>query len=288
MKPIVEIDPNSGFCFGVVKAINAAEQGITQGETLYSIGHIVHNALEVERLQNDGLKTIAKNELSTLSNNKVLMRAHGEPPETYKMVADLGLQLIDATCPVVLKLQQRIKKSYEYLQTINGQLLIYGNQGHAEVVGLEGQTNNTAIVIESMDDLHKVDLNRPIHMYAQTTKSIDGFKAIDAHLQQVVAFGVEYKAHNTICQQVAGRVPKITAFAQKYAMVLFVGGATSSNAKMLFQKCKQANPNSYFITAPHEIMKRWLTPMPASIGICGATSTPQWLMEGVKQHLDRL
>ncbi len=284
----VEIDPNSGFCFGVVKAVEAAEMALGDSEPLVCLGDIVHNQQEVSRLEEKGMKTATLNELEVTSPKQVLIRAHGEPPSTYENIKKNHHKLIDATCPVVLKLQQRIKKSFSYLCGINGQILIYGKKKHAEVIGLVGQTNNKAIVIESFDDVHKIDLNKPTHLYAQTTKSIDEFKKIATFLKSNINPDVEYKSFDTICRQVSNRWNKIAGFAKKHEIIVFVGGAKSSNAKMLFEKCLQTNKRSYFVLNEDEVEASWFEPVPKSVGVCGATSTPPWLMKQVAKKIEKI
>ncbi len=284
----VEIDPNSGFCFGVVKAVEAAEKALQSTEPLVCLGDIVHNHQEVSRLESKGMETLSLNDLDASSSKQVLIRAHGEPPSTYEFIKKHHHKLIDATCPVVLKLQQRIKESFSYLCTLNGQVLIYGKKNHAEVIGLVGQTDNKAIVIESFNDIHKIDLTKPTHLYAQTTKSIDEFKKIATFIKSNINPNVEYKSFDTICRQVSNRWNKIAGFAQKHELIVFVGGAKSSNAKMLFEKCFQTNSRSFFVLGEEEVDKAWFEPMPKSVGVCGATSTPPWLMQKVAQRIEKI
>ncbi len=281
----IEIDPSSGFCFGVVKAIEAAELELQENGILYCLGDIVHNNMEMERLQNKGMISIDRNGLNNIKSNKIFIRAHGEPPHTYQKAKEADLTIIDATCPVVLKLQKRIKESWKSLKTVNGQVLIYGKKGHAEVIGLRGQTNNEALIIESLDDVSKIDLNRPTHLYAQTTKSIDGFKKLVDYLSENINTEVEFKSFDTICRQVANRLPKMTLFAQKHDMIIFVGGEKSSNAQMLFKKCKETNAQSYFISKKDQLNPEWFSELTKSVGICGATSTPPWLMQQVAEQI---
>ncbi len=281
----IEIDPSSGFCFGVVKAVEAAESELEKNNILYCIGDIVHNNMEMERLEAKGLKSISNDDLISLDNKKILIRAHGEPPTTYANASSKAHTIIDATCPVVLKLQQRIKKSWEALKAINGQLVIYGKAGHAEVIGLMGQTDNKAIVIESLNDIQKVDLNKHTHLYAQTTKGIDEFKEITTFLKKHINKNVEFKSFDTICRQVAGRLPKLMLFARKHDVIVFVGGKKSSNAKMLFQKCLESNNRSFFVSDTSEVKEEWFKSPLHSVGISGATSTPPWLMEQVARKI---
>ena len=284
---IVSIDNNSGFCFGVTSAIQKAEEELAKGQ-LFCLGDIVHNGQEVKRLEQLGLETIDYDDLRTLHNIRVLLRAHGEPPSTYHIARNNGIEIIDATCPVVKKLQERIHKTY--LEYRDAQIVIYGKAGHAEVIGLQGQTNNTAIIVESDKDLDKIDFNRDIYLFSQTTKSVDGFRALIDTIKSRKAGGV-FEYHDTICRSVANRVEKLKAFAAEQDLVLFVGGRKSSNAKVLFEHCREANPNTYFIENADEVQET-LSPVNLSpitrIGICGATSTPQWLMQQVAQALQNL
>lgn len=284
----IEIDPSSGFCFGVVKAIETVENELNENGIIHCLGDIVHNNMEMNRLKNRGMISIGKDEINEIKSNKIFIRAHGEPPETYDLARSRGLSIIDATCPVVLKLQSRIKKSWEYLKPLNGQIIIYGKKGHAEVIGLMGQTNNEAFIIESLDEVTKIDLNKPTHLYAQTTKSIDVFKDISEFLSKNINKGVEFKSFDTICRQVASRLPKITAFAQKHELIVFVGGEKSSNAQMLFNQCKKTNEQSYFVSNDSQINPDWFKKLPKSIGICGATSTPPWLMQQIAEEIKRI
>ncbi len=284
----LEIDPSSGFCFGVVKAIETVEDELDKNDILYCLGDIVHNNMELDRLKRKGMISIDKEEINEIKSNKIFIRAHGEPPETYQQAKSRGLTIIDATCPVVLKLQSRIKKSWELLKPQNGQVIIYGKKGHAEVIGLKGQTNNEAFIIESLDDVFKLDLNKPTHLYAQTTKSIDGFKEINNYLLKNIKPGVEYKSFDTICRQVANRLPKMAAFAQKHELIIFVGGEKSSNAQMLFNQCKKNNKQSYFVSNKSQINSDWFNALPKSVGICGATSTPHWLMQEVAEEIEKI
>ncbi|MCW3805190.1 4-hydroxy-3-methylbut-2-enyl diphosphate reductase [Plebeiibacterium marinum] len=285
---VIEIDPSSGFCFGVVKAIETVENELQDNGILYCLGDIVHNNMEMQRLQNKGMISISKNEIDNIKSNKIFIRAHGEPPQTYQQAKSRGLTIIDATCPVVLKLQSRIKSSWKYLKPINGQVLIYGKKGHAEVIGLAGQTNNEAFIIESMDEVSKIDLNKPTHLYAQTTKSVDEFKQIATYLNENISEGTEFKSFDTICRQVANRLPKITAFAQKHELIIFVGGEKSSNAQMLFKQCLKTNKQSYFVSNKEQLNSDWFKMLPKSIGICGATSTPPWLMQQIAEEIKEI
>ena len=283
----VEIDKGSGFCFGVVTAIASAERELENTDTLYCLGDIVHNSLEVERLEKRGLHTIDHEAFASLRNQKVLLRAHGEPPSTYALAKQNNITIIDATCPVVLRLQRKIHKCYQETRDKDTQLVIYGKTGHAEVNGLVGQTEGTAIVIEKVGDLDRLDFNRAICLFSQTTKSLDGFQTIVSEIKKRMADGVEFNYYDTICRQVANRLPNIKEFASSHDWVYFVAGSKSSNGKMLFEECRQANPNTRFISAVEEITE----PLPEgvrTVGVCGATSTPKWLMEKVAVRIKEL
>jgi 4-hydroxy-3-methylbut-2-enyl diphosphate reductase len=294
----ISIDQNSGFCFGVTRAINAAESELQNG-ALCCLGDIVHNGQEVARLEQMGLATIDYDDLRTLpAHSRVLLRAHGEPPSTYWIARQRGIEIIDATCPVVKKLQDRIRACYEQHkndEAVPPQIVIYGKPGHAEVIGLQGQTNNTAIVIENTEQLDKIDFTRPIYLFSQTTKSVEGFnrlvEAIKSKIEDL-RFKISFEYHDTICRNVANRVKELQAFARANDIVLFVGGTKSSNAKVLFNHCKEANENTFFVSSPDEIedlkfkiedFKK--TNPDLKVGICGATSTPLWLMERVSERL---
>lgn len=285
MTPKIEIDADSGFCFGVVTAIRKAEEELLARGSLYCLGDIVHNTTEVDRLKTKGLQTITHDELSKLENVKVLLRAHGEPPATYNMAAERSIEIIDATCPVVLQLQKRIKSAWENarLSDTPPLILIYGKPGHAEVNGLVGQTDGNAVVIQSIADLDTLDLDCDILLYSQTTKSLTGFQEIINEIKRRKTKG-EFHYFDTICRRVAGRIPKIRRFAESHEIILFVSDPKSSNGKALCEECQQVNSNTYFITEPDEIDPEWLADT-SSIGICGATSTPRWLMEAVRDHI---
>ena len=287
MELTVEIDSNSGFCFGVVKAVEKAETYLANNPQLYSLGDIVHNACEVQRLENMGLDTLTPENLSTVSNTTVLFRAHGEPPSSYLNAKAQNIQVIDATCPVVIKLQQRIQQAWESIKTIDGQIVIYGKKGHPEVIGLLGQTNNEAILVETIDDLTLIDFTRPIELFSQTTKSIDGFQQLVAAIESKLTPGINFVSHDTICRQVANRAPRMAKFATTHDVIVFVGGAKSSNAQVLFNECKKANSRSYFITDPTGIDPIWFNNM-QSVGVCGATSTPQWLLKQVAEKIEAI
>ena len=273
----VSVDPGSGFCFGVVYAIEMAEDILNQGEPLYCLGDIVHNDREVERLRAKGLEIISHEELKGLYDVKVLIRAHGEPPETYVVAVENRLTLIDASCPVVLKLQNRIRNSYRDKENI----LIYGKENHAEVIGLKGQTQGEAIVFQDLGELDLDQLPRQLTLFSQTTKNKRSFYDV---VRQLRAHGIDVRAHDTICRQVSNRDEELRSFARNHDHIIFVAGRKSSNGKMLYQVCREINSNSYFVTGPEEILSAWFQPGD-SVGICGATSTPQWLMEAVKERL---
>jgi 4-hydroxy-3-methylbut-2-enyl diphosphate reductase len=280
----VEIDEHSGFCFGVTTAIRKAEEELQRGAPLYCLGDIVHNGMECDRLHRLGLITINHDECAQLHDVRVLLRAHGEPPETYAMAKANSIDIIDATCPVVLNIQKRIKREYDSASSLGKQIIIYGQKGHAEVLGLVGQTDGMAIVIESIKEIDRIDFKRDIYLYSQTTKSLDEFQLIVETIKQRIAPGVEFHYYDTICRQVSNRLSNIRAFAASHDLVFFVCGKKSSNGKVLYQECLKANPNSYHIEGSHEI-DFTIIRSGQSIGICGATSTPKWLMEECKQAI---
>ena len=288
----IEIDSNSGFCFGVVNAIQLAQMELERNETLYCLGDIVHNSAEVERLKKNGLTTINHEQLKTLKNCKVLLRAHGEPPATYEIAIRNNIQLIDASCPVVLKLQNNIKLGFDAILKKGGQVLIYGKEGHAEVNGLVGQTNGKGTVISGIEDLDKIDFSKPINLFSQTTKSIEGFYEIKNEIKKrmISAQGtndIEFIANDTICRQVSHRQPQLHEFVKKHDVVVFVSGQKSSNGKMLYLVCKEENPNTYFVSDLDELKSDWFKNTD-SIGVCGATSTPRWLMEKIAKNIEML
>ena len=294
----VTIDEYSGFCFGVTTAIETAERELQKG-TLYCLGDIVHNGQEVERLDKMGLVTIDYDDLRTLHKVRVLLRAHGEPPSTYRIAQQNNIEVIDASCPVVLKLQKRIRDTYEMLHgNIQGaQIVIFGQKGHAEVIGLEGQTNNTAIVIENVADLSKVDMTKPIYLFSQTTKSVEEFhaivKAIEANRridEKAIGKETAFEYHDTICRNVANRVKRLQEFARSNDMVVFVGGKKSSNAKVLFNHCLEVNPSTVFVSSVDDVTDELMARCHSveKVGICGATSTPKWLMEQIKLRIESL
>lgn len=282
MQHKIEIDSGSGFCFGVTTAISKAEEELANGNTLYCLGDIVHNGMECDRLKRMGLITINHDEMEQLHNVKVLLRAHGEPPETYALAKRNGIEIIDATCPVVLQLQRRIKRQYD--ENPDAQIVIFGKPGHAEVLGLVGQTGGRARVIAHFDDVKTLDFSRDIYLYSQTTKSLDEFHRIIEYIQTHISQGATFKSFDTICRQVANRMPNVSSFASRHDLVLFVCGRKSSNGRVLFDECRRKNPNSHLIEGPDEIQREWLDGA-ETIGICGATSTPKWLMEECSKAL---
>lgn len=276
----VEIDHGSGFCFGVTTAIKKAEEELAKGETLYCLGDIVHNSMECERLQQMGLVTIDHARMATLHGVKVLLRAHGEPPSTYELARRNNIELIDATCPVVLQLQRRIKSQYEE----SPQIVIFGKKGHAEVLGLVGQTNGTAIVIEKFDEVTTLDYQHDIYLFSQTTKSLDEFHRIVDYIQSHMAPDAIFRSFDTICRSVANRMTGISQFASRHDVILFVCGRKSSNGKVLYNECLRVNPNTHLIEGPDDICQEWFREA-STVGICGATSTPKWLMEQCRDAL---
>lgn len=280
----IEIDSGSGFCFGVTTAITKAETELSDGNILYCLGDIVHNGMECKRLKRMGLITINHDEMKRLHDVKVLLRAHGEPPETYALAEENNIEIIDATCPVVLQLQRRIKRQYD--ANPEAQIVIFGKPGHAEVLGLVGQTNGTAKVIAHFDDVKSLDMNRDTYLYSQTTKSLDEFHRIIEYIQQHISQEAKFESFDTICRNVANRMPNISIFAARHDLVLFVCGRKSSNGQVLFDECHSVNPNSYQVESPDEIKGEWLHGVD-TIGICGATSTPKWLMEECRDRIEK-
>ena len=278
----VEIDSGSGFCFGVTTAIKKAEEELAAGKKMYCLGDIVHNGMEVERLTAMGMTTINHEQLRELHDVKVLLRAHGEPPETYELARRNNIEIIDATCPVVLQLQNRIKKQFD--ANPDAQIVIFGKNGHAEVLGLVGQTRSQAIVIEHFDEVPKLDFNRDIYLYSQTTKSLDEFHRIIEYIQSHISPTAVFRSFDTICRQVANRMPNIARFATQHDVIIFVSGRKSSNGKVLYNECKAVNPNSYHVENAEEINLDWFANA-KTVGICGATSTPKWLMEECSDHI---
>ena len=286
---IVTIDKNSGYCFGVEFAIQMAEDEMENVPELYCLGDIVHNGMEVKRLYDKGLRIIDREQLKELRDCKVLIRAHGEPPETYQIALENNLELVDASCPVVLKLQNRVKHAFDATAAKQGQIVLYGQQGHAEVIGLAGQTQDEAIIVTTEEDLDKIDFTRPVTLFSQTTKSTKGFYHIKELIEKRIAEAkpenpVLFDANDSICRQVSNREPQLTKFAAEHDVIVFVSGKKSSNGKALYSVCKNINPNSYFIESEEELEKEWFTNA-GSVGICGATSTPMWLMQQVSDAI---
>lgn len=283
----VEIDQQSGCCFGVAKAISKAEEELRKGRTLYSLGDIVHNNIEMGRLAKMGLITIDHESFKKLKNARVLFRAHGEPPETYRIAKENHIEIIDASCPVVLALQKRIKKTYLDKTKEDAQIVIYGKKGHAEVNGLLGQTEGTAIVIEKKEDLDKLNFSKDISLFSQTTSLLEDFQEIVRLIQKKMTDGATFEYHDTICRQVSNRIPHIKTFAAQHDIIFFIAGEKSSNGKVLFAECKKSNPNSYFIHSPDELDLSLIKDND-SVGICGATSTPRWQMEALAEKITKL
>ncbi len=285
----INIDNNSGFCFGVVNAIETAEKYLETTDQLYCLGDIVHNNMEVERLERKGLKTITHEDFKDLKNATVLLRAHGEPPSTYKIAMENNIKLIDASCPVVLRLQNNVFNGQKEMDQVEGQVVIYGKKGHAEVLGLVGQTAQKAIIVGSDEDLDLIDYNRPINLFSQTTKGTEGFKnlieSINKRLQDN-GLQTQFIVHDTLCGQVSNRAPQMRVFASEHDIVIFVSGQKSSNGKYLYGVCKEINPNSHFVSSPEELDRNWFSSSNQKIGVCGATSTPMWLMEDVKKSIE--
>jgi len=284
----IEIDPFAGFCFGVTRVVNKAEEIIRQYGKLYCLGEIVHNQKEIERLEGLGLITISYDEYLKLSDCRVLIRAHGEPPETYQHAKKNNIELIDGTCPIVLRLQSRIKKDFADQNGAGAQIAIFGKKDHAEVRGLAGQTRYQTVIMESEDDLEKIDFSRPIHLYAQTTMSPDKYNQLKKRiLEKTAEAGTEpslVKCTQSICGQVAGRVPKLKKFCASHDLILFVSYIQSSNGKLLYSQCKSVNENTYFVSALHEVKPEWFFKV-RHVGITGATSTPRWLLEEFAEHI---
>ncbi|MBR1889459.1 MAG: 4-hydroxy-3-methylbut-2-enyl diphosphate reductase [Alloprevotella sp.] len=272
----IEIDNKSGFCHGVTSAIRKAEQELAQGESLYCLGDIVHNDREVERLHSLGLQTIDHATFQNLQRAKVMFRAHGEPPQIYARAEENHIALVDATCPVVLQLQRRVKLTYT--NNPQAQIVIFGKPGHAEVVGLVGQTDGHAVVVQSVTDADRLDFTRDTYLFSQTTMSLDGFHALVEFITNHIQAPAIFQYADTICRQVINRLPNIRQFASKHDVILFVAGQKSSNGKMLFEAAKQVNPHTFMVGSPDDINRAWFDNA-ESVGICGATSTPKWLME---------
>lgn len=283
----VEIDAGSGFCFGVVTAIGKAEQAIASGKRVFSLGDIVHNAEEQHRLEKLGLSTIDHNGIASVEQGTILVRAHGEPPSTYRKFEECNVPYIDATCPVVAKLQQRVVEAYARMKECNGQVVILGKKGHAEVVGLTGQVGDDCIVVERIDDLAQVDFNRPVTLLSQTTQSLELFGQIADEIRSRSANPESVVIQDTICRQVANREQGLREFATRFDVIIFVCGRKSSNGKVLYGVCRSANPHSYCVESESEIDTEWLKGA-QSVGVCGATSTPTWLMEQVAKYIETL
>ncbi|MDR1343004.1 MAG: 4-hydroxy-3-methylbut-2-enyl diphosphate reductase [Prevotellaceae bacterium] len=280
----VEVDEKSGFCFGVIRAIEKAEQLLDSGMELYSLGEIVHNSVEVNRLKSKGLKVINREQLALLRRVTVLIRAHGEPPLTYEIAVQNDITLIDATCPVVLRLQSRISESYKKARELGAQLVIFGQRGHAEVNGLVGQAKGDAVVLESVNELHLLDFSRPIILYSQTTKSLEQFALLCSEIQKHLQRGLLFEAHDTVCRQVSHRKPHLHRFARKHDVIIFVSGYNSSNGKELYQACSEVNGRSYMVQDKDNLQAAWFGSC-RSAGVCGATSTPRWLMNEVAEAI---
>jgi 4-hydroxy-3-methylbut-2-en-1-yl diphosphate reductase len=289
----VTIDSNSGYCFGVEFAIQMAEDEMLDGNTLYCLGDIVHNDMEVKRLHEKGLRIISREDLSRITNCKVLIRAHGEPPETYQTALNNNIELIDASCPVVLKLQNRVKNAYDTMLEKQGQIVIYGQPGHAEVIGLSGQTGGEAIIILKDEDLDKIDFTRPVTLFSQTTKSTKGFYRIKALIEERMRASshhlqtIAFNANDSICRQVSNREPQLQKFSKEQDVIIFVSSKKSSNGKALYSVCKAENERSYFIGNEEELQAEWFDNA-QKVGVCGATSTPMWLMENVADAIKNI
>lgn len=283
----VIIDTHSGFCTGVVKAIGKAENFLESEKDLYSLGDIVHNSMEVERLEKKGMQTITHEDLMKLRDVDVLFRAHGEPPSTYELAAERGIRLIDATCPVVINLQKRVRQVYEAHGDDGSQIVLFGKKGHAEVIGLMGQTHDTAIILEHPDEVDRLDFSKPIYLFSQTTKSLDDFNLLIQRISQRIQEGIPFVYKDTICRQVSNRLPHLKQFSAENDCILFVSGKKSSNGKALYDSCKAVNAHTFFISAPADVRTEMIRGA-ERIGICGATSTPLWLMEDVKKWVENL
>ena len=283
----IEIDDKSGFCFGVVRAITEAEKALAEGGTVYSLGDIVHNRIEVQRLERLGLRTVTHDEMPRLAGCRLFIRAHGEPPTTYARARELGIDLIDATCPVVARLQTRVVRAHELMRPVGGQVVILGKRGHAEVVGLTGQVDAPTIVIEGPQDLDAIDFARPVYFLSQTTQSIALFERLCDEMCRRAADPAQVRIEDTICRQVANREEHLEAFARRFDVVIFVCGRKSSNGKVLFEVCRRANAATYNIEEAAELEPQWFAGA-ASVGICGATSTPKWLMQQVADAVGRI
>lgn len=280
----VRIDDNSGFCFGVVRAIGEAEAALQRTGDVSSLGDIVHNRVEVQRLERLGLRTVTHDDMAMLTGRTMLIRAHGEPPRTYERAKELGINVVDATCPVVARLQRRLREAYERMQQVGGRVVLLGKRGHAEVVGLTGQVDDDVTVVEKFEDLDAINFSRPIYFLSQTTQSIDLFNRLGEEIKRRASEGVEITLDDTICRRVAGREKMLTDFASSVDVVIFVCGRKSSNGRVLYDVCRRANERSYNIEEASELDVAWFEGA-ASVGICGATSTPRWLMENVAEAI---
>lgn len=283
----IVIDDNSGFCFGVVRAIGEAEASLGRCGEVYSLGDIVHNRVEVQRLEALGLRSVTHDDMESLAGRTLLIRAHGEPPRTYRRAEELGIAVIDATCPVVARLQRRVREAYAYMSSVGGRVVLLGKRGHAEVIGLTGQVNDDVTVVEGIADIEALDFGRPMHLLSQTTQSIELFNSLAEIIRSRMAEGVEFIVTDTICRRVAGREPLLAEFARSVDVVLFVCGKKSSNGKVLSEVCRAANARCYNIEEASEIEPKWFEGV-ESIGICGATSTPRWLMEDVAESVRKM
>ncbi|GBU07218.1 4-hydroxy-3-methylbut-2-enyl diphosphate reductase [Bacteroidales bacterium] len=283
----VEIDQGSGFCFGVINAIKQAESELASGTKIWSLGDIVHNNQEVKRLKNLGLEAVDHQQLKDFKGSKVLFRAHGEPPATYQFAQENKIEIVDATCPVVLRLQKKILKQFEAIDSTKSQILIYGKKGHAEVVGLLGQTQEKAIVIEKDEDLENIDFTKDTYLFSQTTMHLEDYRQLIKEIESRIPQGVGFHFVDSICRQVSNRMPNIGNFAAKHDLIIFVAGKKSSNGKVLYSECKKRNTNTHFIESPEEIDPSWMKNI-NSVGICGATSTPKWLMEEVAKIVENI
>ncbi|MGD1890087.1 MAG: 4-hydroxy-3-methylbut-2-enyl diphosphate reductase [Cyclobacteriaceae bacterium] len=292
----VTIDKNSGYCFGVEFAIQMAEDEMAESQNLYCSGDIVHNDMEVKRLHEKGLRIISRNDLANLRDCKVLIRAHGEPPETYQVALKNNIELIDASCPVVLKLQNRVKNAFDTMEKVDGQIVIYGKPGHAEVIGLTGQTRGQAIIVMHDEDLEKIDYTKPVTLFSQTTKSTQGFYRMKAMIEERLKAAnsengeletVDFNANDSICRQVSNREPQLRKFSEEQDVIIFVSSKKSSNGKALFSVCQETNERSHFIANEEELQPEWFEGV-ATVGVCGATSTPMWLMEQVANGIRNL
>lgn len=290
---VVEIDKQSGFCFGVQNAVEIAEKALLNGEKVFSLGPIVHNDKEVDRLSLLGLVSINHEEFGKLKNCKVLIRAHGEPPETYKIAEKNNLTIIEATCPIVKRLQSKIRETWLRTKEGDGQVVIFGKPGHAEVIGLLGQINNEGIIVSGPDDFSKIDISKPVYLFAQTTMSVKEY----SNLSDILRIKMEEKGifdpgkslviNKTICGQVSNREPHLKTFAEKHDTIIFVSGRESSNGKMLYSVCKNINHDTHFVSSPDELDKSWFAGK-KSVGICGATSTPKWLIENIRDIISNI